>query len=225
MKILIIEDEPTLAEAMTHYLEKEGNLCEIASNFSEAWMKSGVHDYDCILVDIGLPGGSGLDIIRKLKKEHKNAGIIIVSAKDSIDDKITGLETGSDDYLPKPFHLAELNARIKALVRRRHFNGESLIQFREIQVDPEEKTALVNGHPIKLTRSEYTLLLYFLANQNRVLTKESVAEHLIGDSADLLDTIDFIYSHIKNLRKKLMDAGSEDYIQSVYGMGYKWAVK
>lgn len=225
MKILIIEDEPALAEAMTQYLEQEGNLCELAGSFSEAWMKSGVYNYDCILVDIGLPGGSGLDIIRKLKKEHRRAGIIIVSAKDSIEDKITGLDIGSDDYLPKPFHLAELNARIKALVRRRQFDGERLINFQEIQIDPEERTVLVNGHPLKLTRSEYTLLLYFLANQNRVLTKESVAEHLSGDSADLLDTIDFIYSHIKNLRKKLMDAGGEDYIQSIYGMGYKWGMK
>ena len=225
MKILIIEDEPTLAQAMADYLEQEGNLCEKAATFEEAWLKSGVYEYDCILVDIGLPGGTGLDIIRKLKKEHKQAGIIIVSAKDSIEDRITGLEIGSDDYLPKPFHLAELNARIKALLRRRQFDGEPRIEFREILVDPQEQQVLVQGKAVKLTRSEYTLLLYFLANQNRVLTKESVAEHLSGDSADLLDTIDFIYSHIKNLRKKLMDAGADDYIQSIYGMGYKWAVK
>ncbi|PHN02141.1 response regulator transcription factor [Flavilitoribacter nigricans] len=224
MKILIIEDEPALAQAMTTYLEQEGNLCETAATFEEAWLKSGVYEYDCILVDIGLPGGTGLDIIRKLKKEHKQAGIIIVSAKDSIDDKITGLEIGSDDYLPKPFHLAELNARIKALLRRRKFGGEPQIRFREIVVDPQKQEVLVNEMPIRLTRSEYALLLYFLANPNRVLTKESVAEHLSGDSADLLDTIDFIYSHIKNLRKKLMDAGAGDYIKSVYGMGYKWSV-
>lgn len=224
MKILIIEDEPALAEAVAKYLEQEGNLCEIAANFDEAWLKSGVYEYDCILVDIGLPGGSGLDIIRRLKEEHKRAGIIIISAKDSIDDKISGLEIGSDDYIPKPFHLAELNARIKALVRRRQFDGELLIKFREIQVNCQELSVEVNGHLIKLTRSEYSLLLYFLANQNRVLTKESVAEHLSGDSTDLLDTIDFIYSHIKNLRKKLMDAGAEDYIQSIYGMGYKWSI-
>ena len=225
MKILIIEDEPIMAEAMATYLEQEGNLCEKAATFEEAWLKSGVYEYDCILVDISLPGGTGLDIIRKLKEEHKQAGIIIVSAKDSIEDKITGLEIGSDDYLPKPFHLAELNARIKALLRRRQFGGEPRIEFQEILVEPQEQKVLVQGQTVKLTRSEYSLLLYFLANQHRVLTKESVAEHLRGDSAELLDAIDFIYSHIKNLRKKLMDAGAEDYIQSVYGMGYKWTVK
>ncbi|MCB0630130.1 MAG: response regulator transcription factor [Saprospiraceae bacterium] len=225
MKILIIEDEPVLGQSISTYLQGEGYLCEQASDFAEAWQKSGVYEYDCILVDIGLPDGNGLDIIRKLKEEHKKAGIIIVSAKDSIDDKIIGLEIGSDDYLAKPFHLAELNARIKAVLRRRQFDGERLIEYREIQVDPQEKEVKVDGQSIRLTRSEYVLLLYFLANQNRVLTKESVAEHLSGDSADLLDTIDFIYSHIKNLRKKLLDAGAQDYIQSVYGMGYKWAAR
>ena len=223
MKILIIEDEPTLARSMADYLAAEGNRCELAADFAEAWDKTGLYDYDCILVDVTLPGGSGLEIVRKLKADHQRAGIIIVSAKDSIDDRISGLELGSDDYLPKPFHLAELNARIKALVRRNQFGGRQEIIYREIRVRPHERGVTIAGRPVRLTRSEYDLLLYFLANQQRVLTKESVAEHLSGDQADLLDSIDFIYSHIKNLRKKLVDAGGENYIQSIYGLGYKWA--
>ncbi len=223
MKILIIEDERVLAESIRTYLEAEGNLCELAADFDEAWDKTGLYDYDCILVDITLPGGSGLEIIRKLKADHQRAGIIIISAKDSIDDRISGLELGSDDYLPKPFHLAELNARIKALVRRNQFGGSQEVHYREIRVRPGEHEVTVADRPVRLTRSEYDLLLYFLANPNRVLTKEAVAEHLSGDQADLLDSIDFVYSHIKNLRKKLTGAGARDYIQSVYGLGYKWA--
>ncbi|MCP9235909.1 response regulator transcription factor [Lewinella sp. JB7] len=223
MKILIIEDEPTLAESMRVYLEAEGNRCELAADFDEAWDKTGLYDYDCILVDITLPGGSGLEIIRRLKDNNQRAGIIIVSARDSIDDRISGLELGSDDYLPKPFHLAELNARIKALVRRNQFGGQQHIDYREIHVQPQQHAVTVHQTTVHLTRSEYDLLIYFLANQNRVLTKEAVAEHLSGDQADLLDSIDFIYSHVKNLRKKLTGAGAADYIQSVYGLGYKWA--
>ncbi|MCO6477260.1 MAG: response regulator transcription factor [Phaeodactylibacter sp.] len=223
MKILIIEDEPALASSIEQYLEQEGYLCELAYNFDEAMAKSGAHEYDCILVDITLPGGSGLDVIRTLKKEHSKAGIIIISAKHSLDDKIRGLEIGSDDYLAKPFHLSELNARIKALLRRRQFNGEQRIVFQEISVWVDKQEVQVNEQPLSLTRSEYRLLLYFLANRNRVLSKESIAEHLAGDQADMLDSLDFIYSHIKNLRKKLVHAGSGDYIQAVYGMGYKFS--
>ena len=223
MKILLIEDEPSLAASISGYLATDGHLVESVGTLEAALDKSGVYEYDCILVDIGLPDGSGLDIIRQLKKDHQRAGIIIVSAKDSIDDRITGLDLGADDYLPKPFHLAELNARIRALHRRKSFAGERLIEFGEIMVNPTEQSVRVNDRLIKLTRSEYSLLEYFLANPNRVITKESVAEHLSGDDADLLDKIDFIYSHVKNLRKKLVDAGSGDYIQSVYGVGYKWA--
>ncbi|MCB0585290.1 MAG: response regulator transcription factor [Phaeodactylibacter sp.] len=223
MKILIIEDEPALASSIEQYLEQEGYLCELAYTFDEAMAKSGTHEYDCILVDITLPGGSGLDVIRVLKKEHSKAGIIIISAKHSLDDKIRGLEIGSDDYLAKPFHLSELNARIKALLRRKHFNGEQRIDFHEISVWMDKQEVLVNQQLLSLTRSEYRLLLYFLANRNRVLSKESIAEHLAGDQADMLDSLDFIYSHIKNLRKKLTQAGAADYIQAVYGMGYKFS--
>lgn len=223
LKILLIEDEPSLAASVSGYLAADGHLVESVGTLVAALDKSSVYEYDCILVDIGLPDGSGLDIIRQLKADHQRAGIIIVSAKDSIDDRITGLDLGADDYLPKPFHLAELNARIRALHRRKSFDGKRLIEFGEITVNPTEQAVRVNDRPVRLTRSEYSLLEYLLANPNRVITKESVAEHLSGDDADLLDSIDFIYSHVKNLRKKLVDAGSGDYIQSVYGVGYKWA--
>jgi len=223
MKILIIEDEFTLAKSIEEYLKADGNTCELATTFSEAWMKAGVYEYDCVLVDITLPGGNGLDVIRELKKQHNKAGIIIISAKNSLDDKITGLEIGSDDYLPKPFHLSELNARIKALVRRKKFGGNKSIEFHEIKVLPDEKELLVNSEAVSLTRSEYELLLYFLANKNRVLTKESIAEHLAGDDADTMDSFDFIYSHIKNLRKKLIKNGAGDYLKAVYGIGYKFS--
>ena len=223
MKILIIEDEPVLAESIAQYLRMEGYLCEIAKDYDQAMTKAGVYEYDCVLVDITLPGGNGLDVIESLKKARSGAGIIIISAKHSLDDKIKGLEIGSDDYLTKPFHLSELNARIKALLRRRHFDGEQRIDFHEISVLTDKKEVQIQGNSLNLTRSEYRLLLYFLANQRRVLSKESIAEHLAGDDADMLDSFDFIYSHIKNLRKKLIKAGADDYIQAVYGMGYKFS--
>ena len=223
MKILIIEDEPALASSIEQYLQQDGYLCEVAPTFDDAMLRSGAYEYDCILVDITLPGGSGLDVIRTLKREHSKAGIIIISAKHSLDDKIKGLEIGSDDYLAKPFHLSELNARIKALLRRKQFNGEQRIDFHEISVWMDKQEVKVNQEFLNLTRSEYRLLLYFLANRNRVLSKESIAEHLAGDQADMLDSLDFVYSHIKNLRKKLVQAGAEDYIQAVYGMGYKFS--
>ncbi|MCP9234725.1 response regulator transcription factor [Lewinella sp. JB7] len=223
MKILLIEDEPDLASSISSYLSADGYLVETVRTLAGAYGKSGVYEYDCVLIDIGLPDGSGLDLVASLKREHHRAGIIIISAKDSINDRINGLDLGADDYLPKPFHLAELNARIRALQRRKSFDGQRIIEFGKILVNPVEQSVTVAGSLVRLTRSEYNLLLYFLANPNRVITKESVAEHLSGDNADLLDRIDFIYSHVKNLRKKLVDAGASDYIHSVYGVGYKWS--
>lgn len=222
MKILLVEDEPDLAASIAEYLTTDGSLVEISPTLQGACAKSEVYEYDCILVDIGLPDGSGLELIRELKKRQQKTGIIIISAKNSLSDKIEGLDLGADDYLAKPFHLAELNSRIRALHRRKFFNGDSLIEFREISVNTAQQNVWVNSDLINLTRSEYALLLYFLANPNRVITKESIAEHLSGDDADLLDSISFIYSHVKNLRKKLVDTGAGDYISSVYGVGYKW---
>lgn len=223
MKILIIEDDPILANSIKEYLEADGNRCEISATFDEASLKTGIYEYDCILVDITLPGGNGLDIIRKLKNQQASAGIIIISAKNSLDDKISGLEIGSDDYMPKPFYLPELNARIKALVRRKEFGGNTTIEFNEIKVSPNEKQVEVNKAPLDLTRTEYELLIYFLANLNRVLSKESIAEHLMGDDADSMNDFDFIYSHVKNLRRKLNQHGAPDYLKAVYGIGYKFS--
>lgn len=222
MKILIIEDEPALAESIQSYLQADFAVCERAATLDEALSQTSLYRYDCILVDIGLPDGSGLDLIKKLKEEQSEAGIIIISAKNSLDDKISGLDLGADDYLTKPFHLSELSARIKALIRRKQFAGARTITFREIVIFPEERRVEVKGEPVRLTRSELDLLLYFLANVNRVLSRESIAEHLIGEEADHLDSFDFLYSHVKNLRKKLLDHGAGDYVQAIYGIGYQF---
>jgi len=225
MKILLIEDEKALSDSILSYLREEGHTCELAGDFKSAGMKTDIYGYDCVVVDITLPGGSGLDIIRELKKKGSEAGIIIISAKNSLDDKITGLDLGADDYLTKPFHLSELNSRIKSIIRRRNFKGNNEIVFHEISLVPEEMQVLVNKKPIVLTKKEFDLLLFFISNKNRVITKESIAEHLWGDDMDTANSFDFIYSHIKNLRKKLIEKGSEDYIQTVYGMGYKFGDK
>lgn len=222
MKILLIEDELELRKTIRHYLELEGYVVEIAADFAKAEDKTSGYDYDCVLVDITLPGGSGLEIIRQLKANKSKAGIIIISAKNSTDDKVKGLDLGADDYLPKPFHLTELNARIKALIRRKNFAGNQTIVVNEIQIITDERKVLVNKKEIQLTGKEYDLLLYFISNKNRVVSKNSVAEHLWGDHVDRLDSLDFIYSHIKNLRKKLMEKGCEDYIHTIYGIGYNF---
>ena len=222
MKVLIVEDEPALAGSIRSYLQTDLAVCDLAATFGEAWELIHLYDYDCILVDIGLPEGSGLDLVKRLKARQSEAGIIIISARNSLDDKIQGLDLGADDYLTKPFHLPELNARIKALIRRKQFGGARSISCEEIVVFPEERRVEVSGVPVKLTRSELDLLLYFLANLNRVLSRESLAEHLMGQEADHLDSFDFLYSHIKNLRKKLLDQGAGDYIQAVYGIGYQF---
>lgn len=222
MKILIVEDELSLRESIVSYLTGEGNICESAANYAEAMEKINLYDYDCILLDLSLPGGDGLDLLRDLKKNNKSAGILIVSARNSLEDKISGLNLGADDYMVKPFHLSELQARVIAIVRRRSFDGNNLIQFNEINVDTMAKKATVNNVALTLTRKEYDLLLYFLSNKGKVITKNAIAEHLWGDEMDLTDRLDFIYTHIKNLRKKLVDGGSNDYIKSMYGVGYKF---
>lgn len=222
MKILIIEDEVALAQGMESYLIQEKHICEIAPDFKQAYEKINLYEYDCILLDIGLPDGDGLELLKMLKAKKKTEGIIIISAKDSLDDRITGLNFGADDYLLKPFHLPELNARIQAVMRRRNFDGNPLITFDMITVDSAARTVTVNGQEVVLTMKEYDLLLYFIANKNRVVSKNSIAEHLWGDNMDQADSFNFLYSHIKNLRKKLMDRGAPDYIQTVYGIGYNF---
>ncbi len=222
MKILLIEDEVSLLTSIKQYLQQEGCIVEHAENFNSAEEKINLYEYDCILVDITLPQGNGLDLVKQLKNKQSKAGIIIISAKNSLDDKIIGLDLGADDYLPKPFHLAELNARIKSIIRRKSFNGNTAITHNEIKLLPNERRCFVNEHEVVLTSKEYELLLFFISNKNRVITKNSIAEHLWGDSADQADNHDFIYTHIKNLRKKLVEKGCKDYITTVYGIGYNF---
>ena len=223
MKILLIEDEKALADSVRTYLKQEGYLCENAKTVFEGDEKIALHQYDCVLIDLMLPDGSGMNLVKTLKQAQPQAGIIIISARNGVDDKVNGLELGADDYLTKPFHLSELNARIKSLIRRKHFDGNTEIIFHEIKILPEQKSAFVNDTALTLTKREYQLLVYFISNKNRNLSKESIAEHLWGDMMDMADSYDFIYTHIKNLRKKLVDAGCEDYIRTQYGMGYKFS--
>lgn len=225
MKILLVEDETALGESVVTFLKKEGHLCEWVKNFNAGDEKVSMYQYDCALIDIGLPGGSGLDIVKALKKNNSKTGIIIISAKNSLDDKVVGLDLGADDYVTKPFHLAELNSRLNSVLRRRNFEGSNEIVFEKLKIIPDKQEVFANGKNITLTKKEFDLLLFFLSNKNRVITKESIAEHLWGDEMDMADSFDFIYSHIKNLRKKIMDASDEDYIKSVYGMGYKFSAQ
>lgn len=222
MKILLIEDEPELQKSIEQYLEMEGNIVEISPDFSHAQQKISIYDYDCILVDITLPNGSGLDLLREIKLKKSKAGVIIISAKNSLDDKVNGLDLGADDYLPKPFHLSELNSRIKALIRRKSFDGNLEISINEIKILPHERRVLVHNQDVILTSKEYDLLLYFISNKNRVVSKSALAEHLWGDNSDRLDNFDFIYNHVKNLRKKLLEKECEDYLQTIYGIGYNF---
>ena len=222
MKILLVEDEKALAQSVAEYLKEEGYECEIAGDYMHGDEKAQLNNYDCILLDIALPGGNGIDILKNLKEIKPEASVIIISAKNSLDDKITGLDIGADDYITKPFHLSELNARIKSVIRRKNFAGSNEIVFEKLTVSPSAHTIKVNGNDVSLTKKEYDLLLYFLSNINRVVTKEAIAEHLWGE--EMLDSAsyDFIYSHIKNLRKKLVEKGADDYIKAMYGMGYKF---
>lgn len=222
MKILIVEDEHKLSDSIVTYLKSEKYLCEQAFDYNEALEKVRGYDYDCVLLDLMLPGGSGLDILRDIKRRNNPAGIIIVSAKDSLDDKVKGLEIGADDYLPKPFHLAELGMRVYAIIRRKEFGASNTLENNGIKINLLEKSVEANGRPVTLTKSEYDLLLFFIGNRNRVLSKGAIAEHLSGDFADMMDNFDFVYTHIKNLKAKLAQTGMPNCIQNVYGMGYKW---
>ncbi|UWX61797.1 response regulator transcription factor [Chryseobacterium oranimense] len=222
MKILIIEDEKELAKSISEYLSGESYLCEFAETFGEAMDKIETFNYDCILLDIMLPGGNGLTILEELKKQNKQDGVIIISAKNALDDKIKGLQLGADDYLTKPFHLSELMARIYSVIRRKQFNNSNIIKQNELQIDLLAKSVSIHNKTIILTKKEFDLLIYFIGNKNKVISKSTLAEHLSGDFADMLDNHDFVYAHVKNLKKKLYDAGCEHYLKTVYGTGYKW---
>lgn len=221
MKLLIAEDEAALRNSIVTYLELDGNICEIASDYDEAAYKVDIYEYDLVLLDLNLVTGNGLDILKILKKGKKEAAVIIISANNSLEDKLKGLDIGADDYLTKPFHLAELNSRIKAVLRRGKFGGDDSLLFNEIRINTKSKNVFIDDVLISLTRKEYDLLVFFMTNRDRVLSKEVIAEHLWGDHSDLMDNYDFIYVHINNLRKKLTDAGSK-YIQTAYGSGYRF---
>ncbi len=224
MKILIIEDEKELSNSICTYFATEQFICETAFDFHTAIEKISLYEYACIILDITLPGGSGLNILKDLKAQGKADGVIIISAKNSLDDKILGLKAGADDYLTKPFHMPELGARVAAIIRRKSFGGKNEILFDEVNINLNEKQVLVKNKLVELTKKEYELLLYFVSNKNKVISKAAIAEHMWGDNMDLADNYDFIYTHVKNLRKKILQTGSPDYIKSVYGMGYKFSI-
>lgn len=225
MKILIIEDEPSLRELIQRSLEKERYVVEAAADFQSGLRKIEDYDYDCVLLDIMLPDGNGLNLLEQLKKMRKRENVIIISAKDSLDDKVLGLELGADDYLPKPFHLAELNARIKSVIRRQRCDGEMDIRLANIRIVPDTFQVFVDDKEIELNRKEYDILLYFANRPGRLVNKNTLAESVWGDHIDQVDNFDFIYAQIKNLRKKLKDAGALAELKAVYGFGYKMTVE
>lgn len=224
MKILIIEDEKELAETIGAYLSDENYLCEFAATFDEASDKISTYEYDCTLLDLMLPGGDGIKILEELRSLGKQEGVIIISAKNSLEDKIKGLQIGADDYLAKPFHLPELSARIHSVIRRKQFSNTNIVQQNELRIDLLAKTVTVNDKEVSLTKKEFDLLLYFISNKNKVISKSALAEHISGDIADMFDNYDFVYAHIKNLKKKLYEAGCDNYLKTLYGSGYKWDI-
>lgn len=222
MKVLIIEDNGDLLENIQTYLEREGYICETANHYETAFDKIYAHSYDIVLIDIMLPDGDGLQLLSELKTIDKDTGTIIISAKNALDDKVKGLDLGADDYLTKPFHLSELHARMRAVNRRKHLGGEEELKVGNIRINSHTREVHVHGEEVDLTPKEFDLLEYFVANQNHVLSKQTIAEHLWGDYVDHLENLDFVYQHIKNLRKKLVQAGGEDFLETVYGIGYKF---
>lgn len=222
MKLLLIEDEQELAISIQDYLQGNNFVCELAINKFIALDKISTYNYDCILLDLNLPDGSGFEIVKELKKLKKTEGVIILSAIETLESRIEGFNLGADDYLTKPFHLSELLVRVQALIRRKNFNGNNLISYNELELDLLSKTVKVNNKLVDITKKEIDLLLYLIGNENKVLSKSAIAEHLSGDMADMLDNHDFVYAHIKNLKNKMKVAGCYDYIKTLYGLGYKW---
>lgn len=224
MKILVIEDEASLLGSIIEYFTQEDYLCETASSFQEGIDKTDSFQYDCIILDINLPGGSGLQLLEHIRKDKKSDCVIIISARSSLDDKIAGLNIGADDYLAKPFHLPELYARVKALIRRKYTGGSNILEVDKLQIDLLLKKVTYAGQLILLTKNEFELLLFMLTNKNRVVSKQAIAEHIYGEQTDNLASFDFVYSHIKNLKRKLKEKGCDDLLQAVYGLGYKLSI-
>ncbi len=221
MKILIIEDEPSMRDILQRALQQERFVVEIATNYREADAKIAGYQYDCILLDVMLPDGNGLNLLRHLKQSHRNEHVIITSARDSLDDKIEGLELGADDYLPKPFHTAELIARIKSVMRRSRNDGARLIKAGNVCIDPDKFSVTINGTALALVKKEFDILHYFVQRPNHLVDKQVLAEAVWGDHIDQADDFSFVYAQIKNLRRKLSNAGADIEIQSIYGFGYK----
>ncbi|RYY71832.1 MAG: response regulator transcription factor [Chitinophagaceae bacterium] len=221
MNLLVVEDAVELSNSICEYLGQENFICEQAFNYRQAQEKLSLYNYFCIILDINLPDGSGLQLLKELKLENKLDSILIISAKNSLEDKVEGLNAGADDYLTKPFHLPELAARVTAIIRRKSFDGNNIIEFGDLKIDLVARVVSVNGQEPDLTKKEFQLLLYFVSNKNKVISKNAIAVHLWGDEMDMGNHFDFIYTHIKNLRRKLAHAGAADYIESIYGMGYK----
>lgn len=223
MKILVVEDETSLKEAMCDYIRMENYRCESAETLFEAQDLLLTSSYELMVLDLNLPDGNGMELLKWVKKEKLSIGVLIVSARDSLQDKLEGLEIGADDYITKPFHLAEFNARIKAILRRRRFDGNNSIVFDELELHPDEKTATVNGQPLSLTAKQYDILEFFVINKNKVLSKEAMANYLWEGDTLQFHNLEFIYNHVKNIRKLIKAAGGKDYIQTVYGVGYKFS--
>ena len=221
MKILIIEDETGMRETLETFFVQQKFVVETAHDFDSGLSKLSVYDYDCILLDIMLPGGSGLDLLTEMKRMNKRESVIIISARDAIDDKVLGLELGADDYLPKPFHLAELNARVKSLIRRNQSGGDMSVSIENVKLLPDKRTVFVNDEELQLNRKEFDLLYYFMVNPDRLLNKTTLTEAVWGDNIDQADDLEFLYSQVKNLRRKLKTAGADVEIKAVYGFGYK----
>lgn len=222
MKLLIVEDNSALATDIQNFLNENKFVTECAANLAEAKERISLYNYQLVILDLGLPDGNGLEVLHQLKKMNVNSGVLIVTAKDAIEDKVNGLGIGADDYVTKPFHKAELLARVKSIIRRRYFNGNNLLEINDLHLNLDAAQVNINEKTLDLTKKEYELILFFVHNKNRILTKESIAEHLWGDNIDQADSFDFIYNHIKNIRKKIADAGGQNSIHSVYGMGYKF---
>ncbi len=225
MKVLVVEDNIELQRNITTYLENEGHVCECSSNLRDCRDRLTAFQYDILVLDLMLPDGDGIDIVRFIKDRKLTCGILIASAKDSLEEKVKGLNLGADDYITKPFYMTELIARLNAIYRRKKFDGNRLIQAGNISIDTDTMEVSVDKTIIELTKKEYDLLVYFCANQNRVITKMAIAEHLWGDYTDALGSFDFVYQHIKNLRKKIIQAGGNDFIKTMYGSGYKFSLQ
>ncbi|MBP3419808.1 MAG: response regulator transcription factor [Marinifilaceae bacterium] len=225
MKILVIEDDNSLREIICRALEGERYIVESASTYMQADSKIAGYTYDCILLDIMLPDGSGLKLLEHIRNLKKRENVIIISARNSIEDKVTGLDLGADDYLAKPFHISELIARVKSVLRRGRSHGEFTIELGNVTLHPDSRRVEIEGTEIKLVKKEFDILLYFMQRPSHVIDKGVLAESVWGDYADDSDNFQFVYAQIKNLRRKLEGAGATIEISAVYGFGYKLIIK